>query len=226
MSTSGGSVGPEGQGTGSFPPAGGTPPPPPPPPLGSPPGGGFSPPPPGAPPGGSFQQPAGPPPAPGRTGINVQLPSIDAQALSKTPWLVAAAALLVGLVVDWLGWIVNGFSAGLPFRARVYDFMGGGFTLPWAVGILVAVTLLVLGGTLQSNPAPMQGLLYQILLVGAGLIALASVVGAVDILTTFGNGFANALSGFLWEFAGAPVAAAAGLWIWRAHPEAVPGKKA
>ena len=109
MSVSGNPYDPAGQGSVPNPPSGDMPPPYPPP----------APPPP-------------PPPSAGSSSpsfsVNVKLPPIDAAALSKTPWVVGAVAILVGLVLYWFGSVVSAFEAnvGYDLRDRLLHILGGG----------------------------------------------------------------------------------------------------
>jgi hypothetical protein len=189
-------------------------PPPPAAPAGPPPGAPFG----GPPPSG----PASAPPA-----FSVQLPpSIDVQALSKTPWVLGSAAILMGLVLFWAGSVLSAFQhdVGYDARQRIIHLLGPGGA-PWAVAVLLAVALLVLGSSAEAKRAPMANFLYQLLLLFAALITVASVLNAVIDLTYIGDSFDASIYGFLEYLAGAPIAGAAALWAWRANPMALPGQK-
>jgi len=185
-------------------------------------------PPPGAPVGGP--SPAGPAPAPGPgatpPAFSVQLPSIDVEALAKTPWVLGAAAILIGLVLYWAGSIISAFehNVGYDARQRIVHLLGPG-NAAWAVAVLLAVALLVLGSAAEAKRATMANFLYQLLLLAAALITVASVINAVIYLTYIGSSFDVAIYDFLEFLAGAPIAGAAALWAWRANPIALPGQK-
>jgi len=174
--------------------------------------------------------PSGPAPASGpgaaSPAFSVELPSIDVQALAKTPWVLGAAAILIGLVLYWAGSVVSAFQhdAGYDARQRIIHLLGPG-NADWAVAVLLAVALLVLGSTSEAKRTPMANFLYQLLLVAAALITVASVLNAVIDLTYIGDSFDAAIYGFLQYLAGAPIAGAAALWAWRANPTALPGQK-
>ena len=148
-------------------------PPPPATPAGPPPGAPFGGPPPSA------RRPhlgqGAPPPA-----FSVQLPSIDVQALAKTPWVLGAAAILMGLVLYWAGSVLSAFQhdVGYDARQRIIHLLGPG-DAEWAVSVLLAVALLVLGSSGEAKRAPMANFLYQLLLLAAALITVASVINAV-----------------------------------------------
>jgi hypothetical protein len=78
----------------------------------------------------------------------------------------------------------------------------------------------------EAKRAPVANFIYQLLLVAAALVAVASVLNAVIDLTYIGDSFDAAIYGFLEYLAGAPIAGAAALWAWRANPMALPGQKA
>ena len=188
--------------------------------------------PPGPPPGGPDGGPPSSGPAPGSgpsaapPAFSVQLPAIDVQALAKTPWVVGAAAILIGLVLYWAGSIVSAFqhNAGYDARQRIIQLLGPG-DADWAVFVLLAVALLVLGSSGETKRAPMAIFLYQLLLLAAALITVASAINAVIELTYIGSSFDAAIYSFLQYLAGVPIAGAAALWAWRAHPVALPGQK-
>jgi len=212
-------------------------PPPPATPAGPPPGAPFGGPPPGAPfggppPGAPFggPPPSGTGPASGQgaapPAFSVELPSIDVQALAKTPWVLGAAAILAGLVLYWAGSVVSAFQhdAGYDARQRIVHLLGAG-NAAWAVAVLLAVALLVLGSAAEAKRTPMANFLYQLLLLAAALITVASVLNAIIYLTYIGDSFDAAIYSFLQYLAGAPIAGAAALWAWRANPTALPGQK-
>lgn len=159
-------------------------------------------------------------------GFSVQLPSIDVQALTKTPWVLGAAAILIGLVLYWAGSIISAFQhdAGYDIRQRIVHLLGPG-DADWAVPILLAVALLVLGSSGEAKRTPMASFLYQLLLLAAVLIAVAAAINAVIDLTYIGSSFDVAIYGFFTYLAGVPIAGAAALWAWRANPIALPGQK-
>lgn len=111
MSDSGSPIEPEGQSAEPDLNLGGTPPSYPPP--------SFPPPSSPPPPPGAGPATAGAGPAAGFT-LNVKLPAIDPEALSKTPWVLGAAAILAGLAIFWLSSIISAFQhdAGYDFRTR------------------------------------------------------------------------------------------------------------
>jgi len=190
-----------------------------------------APPPPGAPgPAAGGSPPSGPAPASGPRGappaFSVQIPSIDVQALAKTPWVVGEAAILIGLVLYWAGSIVSAFqhNVGYDARERIQHLLGPG-DADWAVIVLLAVALLVLGSLEEAKRTPLANFLYQLLLLAAALITVASVINAVIDLTYIGSSFDVSIYGFLEYLAGAPIAGAAALWAWRANPVALPGQK-
>ena len=194
---------------------------------GSPPGSAPPPPPPaGAP---SY---SAPPPSSGIGGaasaLSAKLPPIDAEALSKTPWVVGAAAILIGALAWWAGAIISALQhypgGGLDIRDRLLRLLAPG-NLDWAVAILLAVALLVLGSSASSERPPMVTFLFQVLLIAAGAIAAFAVVNAIIELTTIGTSIDVALTGVLQYLAAVPIAGAAGLWCWRASPSALPGHK-
>jgi hypothetical protein len=174
--------------------------------------------------------PSGPAPASGPgsapPAFSVELPPIDVQALAKTPWVLGAAAILIGLVLYWAGSVLSAFQhdAGYDARQRIIHLLGAGGA-PWAVAVLLAVALLVLGSSAEAKRAPMANFLYQLLLLFAALITVASVLNAVIDLTYIGDSFDASIYGFLEYLAGAPIAGAAALWAWRANPMALPGQK-
>ncbi len=195
-------------------------PPPPATPAGPPPGAQFGGPPPSGPASASGPGAAAP-------AFSVQLPpSIDVQALSKTPWVLGSAAILMGLVLYWAGSVLSAFQhdVGYDARQRIIHLLGPGGA-PWAVAVLLAVALLVLGSSAEAKRAPMANFLYQLLLLFAALITVASVLNAVIDLTYIGDSFDASIYGFLEYLAGAPIAGAAALWAWRANPMALPGQK-
>jgi hypothetical protein len=157
------------------------------------------------------------------------LPPIDAEALSKTPWVVGAAAILIGALVWWVGAIISALQhypgGGLDIRDRLLRLLAPG-NLDWAVAVLLAVALLVLGSSASSERTPMVSFLFQVLLLAAGAIAVFAVVNAVIELTTIGTSIDVALSGLFQYLAAVPIAGAAVLWCWRASPSALPGHKA
>ena len=194
--------------------------------------------PPSYPPTQSFPPPSAPPPPPpgpatGATGpatagftLNVKLPPIDPEALSKTPWVLGAAAILAGLVIFWLSSIISAFQhdAGYDFRDRVLHLLGPG-NAAWAVAVLLAVALLVLGSTSEDRRTAVVGFVYQLLLLAAALLTVAAVINAIIEITYIGDSFDLALSGFLGYLAAVPISAAAGLWAWRANPSGSPFSK-
>ena len=193
---------------------------------------GTPPPPPNPPPGAATDgpPPPGPPPRSGPgvapPAFSVQLPSVDVQALAHTPWVVGAAAIVVGLVLYWAGSIVSAFQhdAGYDARQRIIHLLGPG-NVEWAIFVLLAVALLVLGSSGEAKRAPLATFLYQLLLLAAALITVASGINAIIDLTYIGSSFDAALYGFLETLAGVPIAGAAALWAWRANPVALPGQK-
>jgi hypothetical protein len=237
---------------GTIPPSSAQVPPPPPPgaPTGAPPTGTFAPlpnsgpafgatsgPASGASPGPAFGASSGPAfgatpgPAPGPSGpaassfnLNVRLPTIDAGALSKTPWVLGAASILAALVLYWVGSAISALESGLSFRGAILNLLAPG-RADWAVAVLFAVALLALASTAEDKRSGMSGFLYQLLLLAAALIAAAAIVNAVIWLTYIGDSFAGSLSGILDSLAAVPIAAAAGLWAWRLNPGAIPGVK-
>ena len=118
----------------------------------------------------SFPPPSSPPPPPGAGPatagagpaagftLNVKLPPIDPEALSKTPWVLGAAAILAGLVIFWLSSIISAFQhdAGYDFRERVIHLLGPA-NAAWAVAVLLAVALLVLGSTSEDKRSAVVG---------------------------------------------------------------------
>ena len=190
-----------------------------PPPIGPPPGAPFGAPPPSGP--ASASGPGATPPA-----FSVELPSIDVQALAKTPWVLGAAAILAGLILYWAGSVLSAFQhdTGYDARQRIIHILGAG-NAAWAVAVLLAVALLVLGSTAEAKRTPMANFLYQLLLLFAALITVACVLNAIIDLTYIGDSFDAAIYGFLEYLAGAPIAGAAALWAWRANPTALPGQK-
>jgi hypothetical protein len=159
------------------------------------------------------------------------LPPIDAAALSKTPWVVGAVAILVGLVLYWFGSIISAFASNPVsafavggVRGRLLALLAPG-AADWAAAILIAVALLVLGSSAEDKSSAVVGLIYQILLLAAAAITVAAAINAVLAFTYIGDTFDGALTGFFDYLAGVPIAAAAGLWVWRAHPSALPVKK-
>ena len=220
MDESGSPIEPVGQGSEPDLSLGGTPPSYPPPnfpPPSSPP-----PPPPGAGPASAATGPA----TAGYT-LNVKLPPIDPDALSKTPWVLGAAAILAGLVIFWLSSIISAFQhdAGYDFRDRLLHLLAPG-DVEWAVAILFAVALLVLASTTEDKRSAVVGFVYQLILLAAALITLSAIINAIIELSRIGDSFDLAFSGFLMYLAAVPISAAAGLWAWRAHPSGLPGKKA
>lgn len=173
--------------------------------------------------------PPGAQPGPGATGF--QLPPIDPQALSKTPWVVGAAAILVSLAIYWFGSIISAFASGLSFRERISGgFFGGeGFLGPgsytWALAILLAVALLVLGSSNEEKRSAVVGLLNQLLLLASGLIAAAAAVNAIVWLTDLGSSTDAALASFVQYLAAIPIAGAAALWAWRSNPSSSAGPR-
>jgi predicted lysophospholipase L1 biosynthesis ABC-type transport system permease subunit len=156
----------------------------------------------------------------------VKLPAIDPEALSKTPWVLGAAAILVGLAIFWLASIVSAFQhdAGYDFRQRVIHLLAPG-NAAWAVAVLLAVALLALASTTEDKRSAVVGFVYQLLLLAAALITVAAVINAIIEITYIGSSFDLALSGFLGYLAAVPISAAAGLWAYRANPSGLPGKK-
>ena len=159
------------------------------------------------------------------SALGAKLPPIDAADLAKTPWVVGAAAILAALIIYWLGSILSAFAAneGLDFRQRLLRILGPGDT-EWAFAVLVAVALLVLGSSAESRTA-LANILYQVLLLAAAVLVVASVINAVIEITYIGDSFDAAITGFLQYLAAVPIAAAAGLWAWRSNPVALPGSK-
>jgi hypothetical protein len=198
------------------------------------PAGPGSPPPAGPPPGAPF---GAPPPPPGPTSapgagttppaFSVEIPSIDVQALAKTPWVLGAAGILAGLILYWAGSVLSAFQhdAGYDARQRIIHLLGAG-NAAWAVAVLLAVALLVLGSSAEAKRTSMASFLYQLLLLFSALIVVSCVLNAIIDLTYIGDSFDAAIYGFLEYLAGAPIAGAAALWAWRANPTALPGQKA
>jgi hypothetical protein len=87
------------------------------------------------------------------------------------------------------------------------------------------VALLVLGSAGEAKRAPLATFLYQLLLLAAALVTVASAVNAVINITYIGSSFDAAIYGALESLAGVPIAGAAALWAWRANPVALPGQK-
>jgi len=189
-----------------------------------------NPPPSGQPPGApaSGPPPPGPElrPSPAQSAFNVQLPPIDVQALARTPWVVGAAAILVGLVLDWAGSIISAFqhNAGYDARQRIVHLLGPG-DVEWAVIVLLGVALVVLGSPGEAKRAPLVNFLYQLFLLAAALITVASAINAVIEVTYIGSSLDVALYSFLGYLAGVPIAGAAAFWAWRENPVALPGQK-
>jgi hypothetical protein len=140
--------------------------------------------------------------------------------------VVGAAAILIGLVLYWAGSILSAFQhdAGYDARQRIVHLLGPG-NVDWAVFVLLAVALVVLGSSGEAKRAPLANFLYQLLLLAAALITVASVINAVIYLTYIGSSFDASIYEFLEYLAGAPIAGAAALWAWRANPIALPGQK-
>jgi hypothetical protein len=169
--------------------------------------------PPATPPGPPPAAPAGSPPPSGPArepgpnapppAFSVQLPPIDVQALAKTPWVVGSAAILIGLVLYWAGSIVSAFqhNAGYDARQRIIHLLGPA-SGDWAVFVLLAVALLVLGSSGETKRAPVAIFLYQLLLLAAALITVASAINAVIELTYIGSSFDAAIYSFLQYLAG------------------------
>jgi hypothetical protein len=179
----------------------------------------------------SFPPPSAPPPpgaGPATAGysLNVKLPPIDPEALSKTPWVLGAAAILAGLVLFWLSSIISAFQhdAGYDFRERVIHLLGPA-NAAWAVAVLLAVALLVLGNTTEDKRPAVVGFVNQLLLLAAALITVAAVINAIIEITYLGDSFDLALTGFLGYLAAVPISAAAALWAWRANPSGLPWSK-
>ena len=91
--------------------------------------------------------------------------------------------------------------------------------------MLIGVALLVLGSSSEDKRSAVVGLVFQLLLLASALVVIASAVNAVIVLTTVGNSFDLALSGFFEYLAAVPIAGAAGLWAFRANPAGLPGRK-
>jgi len=169
---------------------------------------------------------SGPPSSsPQPQAFNVQLPPINVEALAKTPWVLGAASILIGLVLYWAGSIVSAFEhdAGYDARERIVHILGAG-NAAWAVAVLLAVALLVLGSTGEGKPAATTSFVYQMLMLAAALITVSSAINAVIELTRIGSSFDFALYSFLEYLAGVPIAGAAAFWAWRQHPVALPGQ--
>jgi hypothetical protein len=151
---------------------------------------------------------------------------VDVQAVAKTPWVVGAAAILAGLILYWAGSLISAFQhdAGYDARQRLIHILGPG-NVDWAVAILLAVALLVLGSAGEAKQTPLATFLYQLLLLAAALVTVAAAINAVIDLTYIGSSFDSALYGFLEYLAAVPIAGAAALWAWRANPVALPGQK-
>jgi hypothetical protein len=189
----------------------------------------------GVSPGEPSSPPPPPPPPPGAqpgpAAGGFQLPPIDPQALSKTPWVVGAAAILVSLVVYWFGSIISALAAGLSFRERISGglFAGEGFLGPanyiWALAVLLAVALLVLGSSSEDKRSAVVGLLNQLLLLASGLIAAAAAVNAIVWLTDLGSSPDAALASFVQYLAAVPIAGAAALWAWRSSSSSSAGPR-
>jgi hypothetical protein len=140
--------------------------------------------------------------------------------------VVGAAAILIGLVLYWAGSVVSAFQhdAGYDARQRLIHLLGPG-NVAWAVAVLLAVALLVLGSAGEAKRAPLANFLYQLLLLAAALITVASAINAFIEITYIGSSFDAAVYGFLQYLAGVPIAGAGALWAWRANPFALPGQK-
>ena len=69
----------------------------------------------GLPPSGSAPE-SGPRAAP--PAFSVQLPAIDILALARTPWVVGAAAILIGLVLYRAGSVVSAFQRNAGYHTR------------------------------------------------------------------------------------------------------------
>jgi hypothetical protein len=95
----------------------------------------------------------------------------------------------------------------------------------WAVAVLLAVALLVLGSTSEDKRSAVVGFVNQLLLLTAALITVAAVINAIIEITYIGDSFDLALSGFLEYLAAVPISAAAGLWAWSASPGGLPWSK-
>jgi hypothetical protein len=156
----------------------------------------------------------------------VKLPPIDPDALSKTPWVLGAAAILAGLVIFWLSSIISAFQhdALYDFRQRVILLLGPA-NAAWAVAVLLAVALLVLGSTSEDKRSAVVGFVSQLLLLAAALITVAAVINAIIEITYIGDSLDVALTGFLEYLAAVPISAAAALWAWRANPSGLPWSK-
>jgi len=154
------------------------------------------------------------------------LPSIDVQALAKTPWVLGAAAILIGLVLYWAGSVISAFQhdVGYDARQRIVHLLGPD-DVEWAVFVLLALALLALGSVGEAKRTPLANFLSQLLLLAAALITVASAINAVIDLTYIGSSFDVAIYGFLEYLAGVPIAGDAALWAWRANPVALPGQK-
>jgi multisubunit Na+/H+ antiporter MnhF subunit len=142
----------------------------------------------------------------------------------RSPWVLAAGSVLVGLVITWLASALLAFrhAPGTTSQERVIQFFAPG-ALDWGVAALLGVALLAAGRRFDMRMAGPDALRDAVSL-GLCLMSLAiGVSAAIDVLvelTNFGHGIDAALSGLLVHGAALPLAAVAAWWAERLHTDA------
>jgi multisubunit Na+/H+ antiporter MnhF subunit len=142
----------------------------------------------------------------------------------RSPWVLAAGSVLVGLVITWLASALLAFrhAPGTTNQERVIQFFAPG-ALDWGVAALLGVALLAAGRRFDMRMAGPDALRDAVSL-GLCLMSLAiGVSAAIDVLvelTNFGHGIDAALSGLLVHAAALPLAAVAAWWAERLHTDA------
>jgi hypothetical protein len=144
----------------------------------------------------------------------------------QSHWVLGSAAILLAFGLEWFAGILLSFRhlPGLTGRERILQFFEPG-QLIWAVAILLALSLLVVGrrlGPAPSRKSRVADLLPTGLLLAGASVALSALVGVLVDISDFGNGIDAAFSGLITYLAISGIGAAATWWAFKEmgrHPD-------
>jgi hypothetical protein len=145
--------------------------------------------------------------------------SVLGRAKDHSPWVLTPAVILVAFAVAWFAGILLSFrhAPGLSGRERVQQFFEPA-SFSWAVAVLVALVLWVLGRRLDPPPAHKSrvgDLLPAGLFLAAAAVVVSAAIDALVELTAFGNGIDAAFSGLISYLAVLGIGAATAWWAFK-----------
>lgn len=138
----------------------------------------------------------------------------------RSPWLLAAVALVFFVFLDWISNILDGLSVNGRYagggRGRLLTMFGAAEA--FEAFMLIGVVLLVVLFAGRAAGGANDGLSGLVLL-GAAVLGAAGIVGALISLliyvTYLGNSFGSNLAHIVDEVGDIAVSAAAGLWAYK-----------